>query len=725
MLHHVTQLRNWMETIHNYVENKQYVKARIAALAIPVFSALCCFNIMKSFFFEERNAQPLPLKDKLIVLCCLFWNIIFGGYFGCRNPIRNYRLQTYFGFTETPKSYASPQLSPPNTHSPPVAPSTLQESPEDRDLPIEDKTKQRESKKPEFLEALPQSKIDAHDEAAIETLTKEAKLVMPEEKSPIDKERASGGRWGDWYWDEEPSQSKSDAVSIDSPLGEVKITKAEDPSEERKSKQAAISDAESESESVALPAAPPLVEVTEEENASEDMKSTQTDISEVTSASETETLPIAPPAVEDKALQDKITEIMKSIKTESRNGSDLIGYRGSGKSTTLKFLAGAYDATEDQEVVDFFGKTAIDLPGFFDVAEDQKVVDFFGKTAIGKSTTAKFLSGVDIKYVPVQPTVDLSPINLLLSLLPETGHLTIKKAKQGDHKEKIKVLDLEKAKNFSVDPKVVEFLEQTKSLFGHLSVAQMMVLRQSLEKIDEALKSDGVANPLTLVLPELNQNEMKLWFSVCQKRKFYNDCHIFVRTMLKKIANGDGMSNGADQSRLFRQTVSQDRVYANMAAWHYNDLYTIATFTAYDWHSLLSLYLKNLPAESAQRFDAFKSIDSVTAMVDAIKTLSPEEQSMVDQLLKLLKTTYEKIWLPEDLKLPTHQGKSVDEIRPQTIKNMLAATPVITKLLCPIAKHEMPKTTSPIPQELLAALADEKRDPQFLISFLQNFTWKE
>ena len=473
MLHHVTQLRNWMETIHTYVENKQYVKARIAALAIPVFSALCCFNIIKSFFFEERNAQPLPLKDKLVALCCLFWNIIFGGYFGCRNPIRNYRLQTYFGFTETPKSYASPQISPLIAHSPPVATIILQESPEDRDLPVVDKTKQIESKKPELLEALSQPKIDAHDESEIEKLAENPVLAMPEEKSQIDNERVSGGQWGDWDWDGEPAQSESAASPIDPPLAEVKITKAEDPSEERKSKQAAISDIESESESVALPAAPPLVEVTEEENASEDMKSTQTDISEVTSTSETDTLPIPPPAVEDKALQDKITEIMKSIKTESRNGSHLIGNTGSGKSTTMKFLAGAYDVTEDQKVVDFFGKTAIDLPGFYDVAEDQKVVDFFGKTAIGKSTTAKFLTGVDIEDVPAQPTVDLSPINLLLSMLPEKGHLTIKKAKHGDHKEKIKVLDLEKAKNFSVDPKVVEFLEQTKALFGHLSIAQM------------------------------------------------------------------------------------------------------------------------------------------------------------------------------------------------------------------------------------------------------------
>ena len=93
-------MQNWMERIHSYLGKGEHVKARLAALAIPVFSSLACLGVIRQICFKGANSEGTTFKNKLVkVLCLLSWNILFAPYYGVRSPQKNYQMQKYFGFT--------------------------------------------------------------------------------------------------------------------------------------------------------------------------------------------------------------------------------------------------------------------------------------------------------------------------------------------------------------------------------------------------------------------------------------------------------------------------------------------------------------------------------------------------------------------------------------------------------------------------------------------------
>ena len=309
---------------------------------------------------------------------------------------------------------------------------------------------------------------------------------------------------------------------------------------------------------------------------------------------------------------------------------------------------------------------------------------------------------------------DLATIEMLLKPLEETGALKVSKKK--------KILKLEKSNKFSIDAEVIAFLENQRHLFDYLNLGQIQTLIANVNKILSESKFDTKENlRIKKIVLELRQQKIKLWVAEdYQKEKLIPNCRILIQKIRYKISEGQGFSNGANQARLFRHTILQDKIYENMDAWRYNNLIEQSSFSVYDWFGVLSSYLKNFPQEKLDDFENFKYADSVEKTLAEMNALSLQDQTFVGDLMLLLRTAFEEIWLSEERKNGVNKDKSIEEISRKTLGSMLQATPSINRFLCPIMQTS--QTGNIMDQKVLE---DTVRNTEFLVDVLNLFSFKE
>lgn len=86
----LSPLQNWLERIHNYLNQEEILKARLASLVLPIFETYELLSVCKKICFESSREPTETLSDLITKANVLALNILFAGYKGFINPKGNY-----------------------------------------------------------------------------------------------------------------------------------------------------------------------------------------------------------------------------------------------------------------------------------------------------------------------------------------------------------------------------------------------------------------------------------------------------------------------------------------------------------------------------------------------------------------------------------------------------------------------------------------------------------
>lgn len=125
-MHNITDLsplQGWLERIHDYVNQKDILKARFASLILPLFEAWELFGVLKKICFSAYRTpaeSSSQLVDKAKILA---FNIIFAGQNGFIDPENNYQFHVQCGLAyPKEESEKEGRLIPDNDSQTPIEP---------------------------------------------------------------------------------------------------------------------------------------------------------------------------------------------------------------------------------------------------------------------------------------------------------------------------------------------------------------------------------------------------------------------------------------------------------------------------------------------------------------------------------------------------------------------------------------------------------------------------
>ncbi len=97
----LSSLHDWLERIHGNLERKEMLKARFAALILPIFEAYAFLTVMRQFFFQSSiNKSKDNQPDLLKKASFLAFNTLFAGYRGFKAPHKCYQSYQHWGLTK-------------------------------------------------------------------------------------------------------------------------------------------------------------------------------------------------------------------------------------------------------------------------------------------------------------------------------------------------------------------------------------------------------------------------------------------------------------------------------------------------------------------------------------------------------------------------------------------------------------------------------------------------
>ena len=97
----LSPLQDWLERIHGNLERKEVLKARFAALVLPIFEAFAFLSIVRQLFFRSSaNKSKDSQTDLLKKASFLAFNTFFSSYHGFKSPKKCYLSHQHWGLVK-------------------------------------------------------------------------------------------------------------------------------------------------------------------------------------------------------------------------------------------------------------------------------------------------------------------------------------------------------------------------------------------------------------------------------------------------------------------------------------------------------------------------------------------------------------------------------------------------------------------------------------------------